>query len=279
MLSFNSGSPVDVETNFGASSMEFFFGLNRMFIESTSTDTAKPASILLGMISGDKKLMLSDVITINTKEVALRGGLPKRNLTIYYTIDGSQPTQKSMVYNQPFSVELGTTVKAIVCEGNEVLLTMEEKFTEEDGLYWGKPGEQIMVTPGEQAELATLDGGAFATKVDRQKAYAKGYNGTGFVLAEKAGSSVTWYQENDGAPFDAKVTIRYSQQLPNNQTSKMELWNNDIKVGVVEFKNTGSAATDWKTVNQKVKIISGGNNIKLVALDDNAPALDQILIE
>ncbi len=121
MLSFTSGSPVDVETNFGASSMEFFFGLNRMFIESTSTDESKPASIMLGAISGDKKLMLSDKITIATTEVALRGSLPQRNLTIRYTTDGSQPTTQSQLYTAPYSIDLGTTVKADIYDGNDVV--------------------------------------------------------------------------------------------------------------------------------------------------------------
>ncbi|MFR9621127.1 MAG: sugar-binding domain-containing protein [Rikenellaceae bacterium] len=278
MLSFTSGSPVDVETNFGASSMEFFFGLNRMFIQSTGYDSEAAASVLIGSISGDKKLMLSNMITINTTEIPLRGRLPQREVVIRYTTNGEQPTLKSQIYTVPFAVEMGTTVKAIVCEGEQILLDMSEEFSLTDGLYWSKPVDQIMVSKGEQAEYGALSG-AYVTKVDRQKVYAKGYNGSGFVIVEKAGGSITWYQENDGEPFEAKATIRYSQEIANNGTSKMELWNNDTKIGVVEFQNTGSTASNWKTITRTIKIGSGGNNIRLVALDDNAPALDQILIE
>ena len=138
MLSFESGSPVDGDGNFGVTARRSFFGLNRAFIQSTDTDASAPVSLLTGIISGDKKLMLSDKISIQVKEIALRGALPNRNISIFYTTDGSTPTTASSAYNAPFAITLGTTVKAIaVCNG-KTLLRMQETFSADQGLYWGK---------------------------------------------------------------------------------------------------------------------------------------------
>lgn len=273
ILSFESGSPVDVECNFEADSKECFFGLNRMFIQSTSLDEKEGASIVTAVISGDKKLMLSDKISIDVQETSLRGELPSRNFTIRYTTDGSEPTSKSTLYKAPFSVKLGTIVKAVVFEGNEAIISMEEHFTEEDGLYWGTPGEKVCEFDGEQAETADMADGAF------KRGVGGGYFATGYASFRNAGASVAWYQENDGAPIAGHITIRYSQQVEAGST-EMELWNNETLVSVVKFANTGSEATDWEDLIVALPLNSGANNVKLVSRGglDASPNIDQIKI-
>ena len=138
ILSFESGNPVDDETNFGASSHRCFMGMNRLFVQSTGGEDNSPVSVVVGAINGDKRLALSNKISIDVKEVALRGKTPQRNLRITYTTDGTEPSTNSPVYTTPFAIKMGTTVKATVYEGNKRLLRMEENFKEGEGLYWGK---------------------------------------------------------------------------------------------------------------------------------------------
>ena len=150
MLSFENGNPVDTECNFNATSKKCFFGLNRAFIQSTGGDVKKPVTMVLGGICGDKKLMLSDKISISCQEVALRGKLSERDWQIRYTIDGSIPTLQSKLYVRPFPVELGTTVKAVLYDGNEKILEMEERFAHDEGLYWEEPGEAVCGFTGDK---------------------------------------------------------------------------------------------------------------------------------
>lgn len=138
ILSFESGNPVDTECNYNATSKRCFFGLNRLFIQSTDDQTDQPVSVLLASINGDKKLMQSNKITITWYEKALRGKNPNRNLRIYYTTDGCMPSQQSQLYTGAFVIQAGTTVKALVCDGTKELLRMSESFGPEEGLYWGK---------------------------------------------------------------------------------------------------------------------------------------------
>ncbi|MFR9659036.1 MAG: glycoside hydrolase family 2 TIM barrel-domain containing protein [Rikenellaceae bacterium] len=273
VFSFESGSPVDVECNFEAADKECFFGLNRIFLQSTSDKESEPASILTAVISGDKKLMLSDKITIALKEISLRGKLPKRNLTVRYTTDGSEPTKSSKLYNGAFSVELGTVVKAKVYEDGKEIISLEEHFTEEDGLYWGVPGEKPCVFDGEQGEDATFAGGGF------KRGGGGDYYGTGYASFREAGSSAAWYQENDGAPMNAQINIRYSQEIPTSK-SQMELWNNDKLIKVIDFVNTGSASSHWEEIIVDLPLNSGANNIKLVSKGglEASPNIDQIKI-
>ena len=273
VLSFENGSPVDTECNFEATSKECFFGLNRIFIQSTDEKANKPVSIITAAICGDKKLMLSNKISIDLQEIALRGVAPKRNFTIRYTTNGDEPTLNSKLYKGAFEINLGTIVKAAIFDDNVKILSLEEKFTEEDGLYWGTPGEKVFDSDGDQAEQAKLENGAFFQKK------GDSFFATGYVSFRKKGASVTWYQENDGGAFNASMSIRYSQ-LSNSAPTKMELWNNDKLIKVLDFTNTGSASSHWREYAVNITINSGANNIKLVSLGgiDNSPNIDQISI-
>ncbi|MFI3305088.1 MAG: glycoside hydrolase family 2 TIM barrel-domain containing protein [Rikenellaceae bacterium] len=274
ILSFESGSPVDVECNFEADSKACFFGLNRMFIQSTSLDESEPVSIITAVISGDKKLMLSDKISIDIQETALRGELPNRKFTIRYSTNGHEPTlDNSYIYKEPFPIQLGTIVKVVIFDGSEPIMKIEELFTEEDGLYWGTPGEPVCAFDGEQAETSEMAGGAF------KRGNGGGYYSTGFASFRNAGASIAWYQENDGAPAEGSISIRYSQQVEAG-SSEMELWNNDTLVKVVTFANTGSEATDWEDIVVALPLNSGANSIKLVSRGgvEASPNIDQVKI-
>ncbi len=270
VLSFENGSPVDVETNFGATSRCSFMGKNRIFIQSSSRKE-DPISLTVASISGDKKLDLSDLVTINVVQLALRGKLDRKEYEIHYTTDGTKPTKKSALYTKPFKVALGTTVKAVVFEGNKPVITLEERFAEDAGLYWGVAGEEPCAFSGEQAEHATL------TNAMKLRKDGDGFYGDGYVVTKPNEGSITWYQENDGGKMSSNIMIRYSLDK-DVENAKMELWNNDEKISEIDFKPTGSPASHWSERIVPITIYSGANNITLKSVSDTAPSIDQITI-
>ncbi len=270
VLSFENGSPVDVETNFGATSRCSFMGKNRIFIQSTSKKN-DPIGLTVASISGDKKLDLSDIVTINVEQIALRGRLSKKDYEVRYTTNGSKPTKKSELYTKPFKVKLGTTVKAVVFEGSKPIITLEERFAEDAGLYWGVAGEEACAFSGEQAEYAVLKNAAKLRKD------GDGFYGDGYVIPKAKEGSITWYQENDGGKMTCSISIRYSLD-EGVKPAKMELWNNETKVCDIDFAPTGSIASHWSEKAVPVTINSGANNITLKSVSETAPAIDQITI-
>ncbi|MCX6325569.1 MAG: DUF4982 domain-containing protein [Bacteroidia bacterium] len=151
--SLENGSPVDTDSHWGVSGRRLFFGLTRAFIEANSDQG--DISLMVGAISGEKAQLTSDLVSINIQQIALRGELKKKNLTVYYSIDRQTPTQKSTMYIEPFHVKLNTTIKAVVYEGNNKLFDMEENISPEDGLYWYNETTAALnqIAKGEQAEI------------------------------------------------------------------------------------------------------------------------------
>ena len=270
VLSFENGSPVDVETNFGASSKCSFMGKNRLFIQATSTEKT-PIQLVVAGISGDKKLDLSKRIAINVKQITLRGKNKKKAYTVRYTTDGTEANATSTIYTKAFNIKSETTVKAIVMDGEEIILRMEERFGENEGLYWGVAGEEPCAFTGDQAEHATLQNAA------KWRKGGDSFYGNGYVIAKPNVGSITWYQENDGGKMSSTIMIRYSLDK-GSKPAVMELWNNDTKVCDIEFKPTGSVASHWSERLVPITIHSGANNIKVKSVSDTSPSIDQITI-
>lgn len=143
MLCFDSGSPIDVERSFEADSKCCFMGLSRMFIQSTSEQQDGDVSVVVASILGDKKLMLSDKISIDVKEISLNGNFQKSNFEVRYTTDGSEPQKSSQLYTAPFSITMGTIVRASLYGNGKLIFSMQERFAEDEGLYWGAACEDF----------------------------------------------------------------------------------------------------------------------------------------
>lgn len=63
---------------------------------------------------------------------------PTTNAIIYYTTDGSDPTDSSSVYSEAFTVVDGTTVKAIAVKGTAQSLVISDTYTAEKSYaYYG----------------------------------------------------------------------------------------------------------------------------------------------
>lgn len=272
VLSFENGNPVDTECNFGATSRRCFFGWNRLFVQSVEDAKNTPVSVVLAAICGDKKLKQSGEITIAFEENALRGRLPKRDIQIYYTTDGSQPTRSSRRYEKPFVLDEAAVVKAVVFDGNRQLMEMSESFGPDEGLYWGKPGEEENASTAEQAEQLKLT----ACKVMKKM---KGYRGSGYVVPVPGEGTLSWYQENDGVKAKGTLTLRYA--LPEqSKPVVMSLYNNNKLVRQLELKAGGKGKSQWQQFKVPVVIYSGANQLMLKSVSpEGAPCIDEITLQ
>ena len=98
------------------------------------------------------------------------------------------------------------------------------------------------------------------------------------MFFKEKGGSISWYQENDGATYDAVLKIRYSQGRTPSGTTRAELTNNGNAVCVIEFHDTGSENSDWTELEVPVKLFSGANNLSIRILDKKGPSIDSISI-
>ena len=272
VLSFENGSPVDTECNFNAMSRCCFFGLNRLFVQSVEESHEAPVSVVLAAICGDKKMKQSNKITISLVEKSLRGKLPRRDIAIYYTTDGSRPTRKSLRYEKPFPLVAAATVRAVVYDGHQQLMEMSEAFGPDEGLYWGKTEEPSAVTLGEQAEELQLTG----CKVEKSK---HAFHGRGYVVPMPGKGALAWYQENDGVEVKGTLSIRY--QVPSKVKSfDMLLYNNQRRVMQISFEKKMNAEEGWQSLKVPVTIYSGANRFELKSEKaEGAIMIDEIHLE
>lgn len=260
--SAENGSPVDVETNYDASSKKTFFGLLRLFIQSGYKDDDK--SVFIGAVCGDKSLYSSDRITICTDEIVLDGTAPERDIDIRYTVDGTEPGKISEKYRRPFRLDGPATVKAAVYDGDKLLFVMEERFGENEGLYWGTPGEAVCTNVGENAEDGILKDAEVVEASDGNKC----------VRLQPYLGSVSCYQENDGPSRLVKVWFIY--RLPQQaEQGKVVIYNNGKAVSeVLELESDSS----WNTRNLDVRVAGGANSIEIRNAGDSAVLIDKIIV-
>ena len=266
----DNGSPVDVEKHFEAENRIAFYGLTRAYVESFEGN--EPVTLLASCILGEKKQITSNKVSIDTQLLALRGELPNTKIEVFYTVDGSIPTINSKKYSQSFSVELGTTVKALIVLNGKEVQQLEEKFAKNEGFVWNEIQDEYIIA-GEQAEDAKL--------VDAQisKKGAK-FNGKGFVkFDKKIGASIEWYQENDGGAGEADLYIRYSSKVDGKGGTYIKVIVNDEVVNDKLFlRNTRNQGGRWNKAKQSIQLKRGANTLKLISVDNSGIYIDEILI-
>ena len=267
----DNGSPVDVEKHYEAESRIAFYGLTRAYVEATGEpgDIALVASCILG----EKKQVTSNMVSIDTQVLALRGTPSEPEIEIFYTTDQSDPTIRSTPYTGAFAVGLGTTVKALVVVDGKPFQRLEERFAADEGFVWDS--QPAAANPGgEQAEDAALSGAKVVSK-------GKGFHGKSFIdFGHNKGAYAEWYQENDGAAGKAKLVIRYSGKRPNSPGRYMKL---TVNGKVVEAKlllpNAKDWGTDWKTVTVPITIGRGANTIRLTTVESGGMYIDEISVK
>lgn len=267
----DNGSPVDVEKHFRAKDRIAFYGLTRAYVESTGE--AGDITLLASCILGEKRQVSSKKVSIDAQLLALRGALPMACIEIFYTLDGSMPTEQSSRYSEAFEVDLGTTVKALVVLDGEPVQHLEERFAADVGFVWNA-AEANVTLGGDQAEDAKLNGATVLSD-------GKGFNGKGYVdFGNKKGAYVEWYQENDGDAGQADLIIRYSGKAKRAIGRAFTL---SVNGKVVQQKlmlpNTKNWGSDWKTIRVPIQIGRGANSIRLTTVGNGGMYLDEIVVQ
>jgi len=268
-----NGSPIDVEKHYGVNNRIAFYGLTRAFIESTAQ--TGDIALVAASILGEKKLITSDKVSIDTQLLALRGKSPQAAIEIFYTVDGTEPTRNSTPYKGAFAVSDGTTVKAIVLLNNESVLTLYEEFGSDKGFVWRTSDQQTTSSEegGNQAEDAKFEGASVSAK-------GNDFKGDGFLDFGSRSGYVEWYQENDGAAGAATIKIRYSCKVEGGKGQYMTLVvNGKVMKEKLFFPNTKNWGKSWDTVSVKIPLDRGANTIRLQTLENGGPYIDQMTVE
>lgn len=267
----DNGKPNDVEPFYGTTDRTGFFGLTRAYIESGKT--AGDIALVAGSILGDKKLVVSKTVHIDVQQIVLRGALALPKMDIFYTVDGSQPTTKSMRYNGGFEIPLGTIVKALVNIDGKSVLMMEERFGNDVGLLWEGGGLDTDFG-GDQAEDAEFKGPEKSTE-------GKNYNGSGYLdMGKKKGAYVEWYKENDGAAEKMTLTIRYSGAAKGREPLTVRVNVNEKAMEKdVTLPPSVNWGKQWRSVTVPVELKRGANTIRLTTVDNRGLFVDEIEVK
>ncbi|GAF02138.1 glycoside hydrolase family 2 TIM barrel-domain containing protein [Saccharicrinis fermentans] len=265
----DNGSPIDVEKHFEASDRIAFYGLTRAYIESVAKNG--DISLLATCILGEKKQVISKQVSIDTQMLTLRGKATKVDVKVYYTIDGSEPNFHSKLYQSPFEVELGTTVKALVVLNGKALYIMEERFAKDEGFVWDAV-QQAVNPGGDQAEDATFN-------IAYKSTQGMGFKGTGYLdFGRNSGGYVEWYQENDGSAGAFTLKIRYSANKKIRPVYRVKLTVNG-KSKEIRMPATDKFRTQWDTFETFAYFGVGANTIRLEALEDDGLGIDELRVE
>lgn len=266
LLSLENGDPVDTTKTVGIYTKKAFMGATRAFLQLSNE--AKEVKLITGAILGEKQLLTSKQVSIDVKTINLIGArsVKKESFDIYYTLDGGTPTLQSKIYQEPFQIELGTIVKAIVVRGDDVILDMEEKFAENLGLYWNAETVTKEYSNGMMAVDADFYGAEVISNKEQNYLDFKGKEGT-----------VNWYQENDGSAGRFTLKISYSSNDPKSRP--MELFINNKSVGIIDFKTTGSWNSDWKEIEVQHTLNAGANYIELKTISKSGPNLLMLVVQ
>ena len=252
IISLENGDPVDTTKNYGLLNRKAFMGLNNAFIELDNSDA--PVSLVAGAILGEKQLLNSQEISIDVKNIALKGKMSPQEFEIYYTTDGSVPTKKSKQYSGAFRVPDGTTVKAVAfLKGKEMVkLNMQETFCESCGLHWlSKQEMEEAFIQGTKAVDSQYENCNLVTLYGKQ---CLRFNATP--------GNIRWYQENDGSKgiFNLKF---YFQDSTSDESCNLELYVNGEKVEKFSLKPTADEVKGWKIATVKSRLQAGANEIVL----------------
>ncbi|MEO9474000.1 MAG: glycoside hydrolase family 2 TIM barrel-domain containing protein [Cyclobacteriaceae bacterium] len=266
-VSLENGDPVDTTGYVNVLKKKAFMGLSRAFLKLDNQDD--PVLLTVGSILGEKNLMTSNEISIVVKSINLRGQSQHPEANIYYTTDGSKPTELSKLYKGAFEIKPGTTVKAIAVWKGETLLEMNEQFDRNLGLHWGdnQPEAAISGNSAMSSEDAIISGASIMS--------AKGTSYADFSGQE---GSISWYQENDGDAGNFLLTFSYA--TADEQSKRpMELYVNDQLIKTIPFKPTGSWNSKWAEIEARCKLKAGANYIELRTTGQSAPNISSLLVE
>uniref|UniRef100_UPI0032168564 GH92 family glycosyl hydrolase n=1 Tax=uncultured Draconibacterium sp. TaxID=1573823 RepID=UPI0032168564 len=153
-----------------------------------------------------------DILFLNSRTVTLSEKEP--GTKIYYTLDGTVPSEKSILYTKPIVITKSTELKTIACvEGKYPSYPISIQFKQIEMLDAVnaselKPGIKYLYREGkgvicakDQKTAPVLDTGILKTfNVDAVKDDRSfGYNFEGYIKVPATGVYTFWLEANDGA--------------------------------------------------------------------------------
>jgi beta-galactosidase len=267
VLSHENGDPVDTAKNYGVNYRRAFMGLTKTFIETNKQ--SENIALTAGAILGEKQLLTSNKVYIDVKTIAIKGKVSEQMLSIFYTLDGTEPTSESNEYKGAFSIALGTTVKAIVVRDKQVILNMHESFDKALGLCWN---EQAEYNPNNKIN------GMRAVDADFEGATKQSYKNAKYLDFGGQEGKITWYQENDGSAGEFNLTFSYGSKDKDSKRP-MDLIINGKKVTTICFEPSESWNSNWKQVITKQRLGAGANYIELQTTGQSAPNIWLLYVE
>jgi beta-galactosidase len=262
-----NGGPTDTDPH-KASDRRAFMGKAKAFVESTTDDG--DILMLAAAILGERRQITSDQVSIHVDQLALRGTPSNKVTAIYYTIDGSEPDDTSTPYTGSFSVELGTTVKAAIYADGAKVITCEESFGSNAGMYWG-PAAITSDGTLYQAEDADYDGATVATA-------GSGWNGQGFLDFSNGEGAIEWSVTTDGDDEEVVLAFHYAGNDPDGGRPMRFEFNGEVIDDALEFPNSGDWDSTWSTVRSTRKLKNGTNLIRLETTGESGMNIDQLEI-
>ena len=112
---------------------------NAKFYAALAADAVKAP-----IIDGDADFISETEVTIEADN----------DVTVYYTVDGTEPTNASTVYTAPFTVEETTTVKAIAYRGEKASFVTSATFTKATQLTCAEAAVEAMKVASNNAPTA-----------------------------------------------------------------------------------------------------------------------------
>ena len=170
-----------------------------------------------------------------TKTLMIAMSTELSNVEIFYTVDGSEPTEKSTKYSSPFKIEGSSKIKAVTYKNGKLM----SKTTEKD----------INIHK------------AFGKNITLKFPYSEKYNGGGnFGLVDGLYGSNSFadsfWQGFEGDDFDAVIDLGNIDKI--NSVEMNFIQSNHSWVFLPEFVEV-SLSTDGKNYNEPVKIINDVN--------------------
>jgi len=126
LIGVGNGDPADIE-KYTNTHRRAFYGLCKAFVQSTTDSGA--VALTAGALLSDEYFDKTATVAIDVKSVSLRGESGAGAIAVMYTLDGSEPTESSKRYEEPFEVTATTTVKAIVLRESRSIMKLEATFT------------------------------------------------------------------------------------------------------------------------------------------------------
>ena len=157
-------------------------------------------------------------------------------ITVFYTTDGTEPTEKSQVYDEPFCVEEGSKVRCLsVLDYDEAISTTQEQIPLVPSFTRGPAGGWIVYDKGSYSEgwryleiapydLAVVDGKPTLDESDSKDVFVMGYSkdsNSGDVIICGTSREIGTGYENTQKLYEARGDAAY---ISSDSDQKTELY-------------------------------------------------------